>query len=172
CALACAALCMAAADLGLGATHAPALGGAAADGARRLREDHLPHFARRLSRELPLDRRHESGVRRHRGARHPSSRPARSAAIPDHPGSLDRPHRRHGIPGRRRPPASQSGADLIRMHLIHTPLQGETNMKPLVALDCSAIECPSVSATAPIWQDILAQAMTGELLAAMNYTSL
>ena len=45
-------------------------------------------------------------------------------------------------------------------------------MKPLVALDCSAIECPSVSPTAPIWQDILAQAMTGELLAAMNYTSL
>jgi len=45
-------------------------------------------------------------------------------------------------------------------------------MKPLVALDCSAIECTSLSPTAPIWQDILAQAMTGELLAAMNYTSL
>ena len=45
-------------------------------------------------------------------------------------------------------------------------------MKPLVALDCSAIECPPLSPTAPIWQDILAQAMTGELLAAMNYTSL
>ena len=45
-------------------------------------------------------------------------------------------------------------------------------MKPLVALDCSAIECTSLSPTAPIWQDILAQAMTGERLAAMNYTSL
>jgi rubrerythrin len=45
-------------------------------------------------------------------------------------------------------------------------------MKPLVALDCSPIECTSLSPTAPIWQDILAQAMTGELLAAMNYTSL
>src|SRR5712692_8694156 len=45
-------------------------------------------------------------------------------------------------------------------------------MKPLVALDCSAIECTSLSPTAPIWQDILAQGMTGELLAAMNYTSL
>ena len=45
-------------------------------------------------------------------------------------------------------------------------------MKPLVALDCSVVECTSLSPAAPIWQDILAQAMTGELLAAMNYTSL
>ena len=45
-------------------------------------------------------------------------------------------------------------------------------MKPLIALDCSAIECTSFSPSAPIWQDILAQAMTGELLAAVNYTSL
>ena len=36
----------------------------------------------------------------------------------------------------------------------------------------NTIECNSLSTTAPIWQDILAQAMTGELLAAMNYTSL
>ncbi len=36
----------------------------------------------------------------------------------------------------------------------------------------NSIECTSLSTTAPIWQDILAQAMTGELLAAMNYTSL
>jgi rubrerythrin len=36
----------------------------------------------------------------------------------------------------------------------------------------NTIECTSLSTTAPIWQDILAQAMTGELLAAMNYTSL
>jgi rubrerythrin len=36
----------------------------------------------------------------------------------------------------------------------------------------NTIECTSLSSTAPIWQDILAQAMTGELLAAMNYTSL
>src|ERR1700676_2787686 len=43
-------------------------------------------------------------------------------------------------------------------------------METLVGLNCSAIEC--TSATAPIWQDVLAQAMTGELMAAMNYTSL
>jgi rubrerythrin len=34
------------------------------------------------------------------------------------------------------------------------------------------MECTSLSPSAPIWQDILAQAMTGELLAAMNYASL
>src|ERR1700681_4548723 len=45
-------------------------------------------------------------------------------------------------------------------------------MEPLVALNCSTIECTSLSPTAPIWQDVLAQAMTGELIAAMNYTSL
>jgi rubrerythrin len=34
-------------------------------------------------------------------------------------------------------------------------------------------ECTSsVPSTAPIWQDVLAQAVTGELVAAMNYTSL
>ena len=45
-------------------------------------------------------------------------------------------------------------------------------MEPLTSVNCSAIECTSLSTSAPIWQDILAQAMTGELLAAMNYTSL
>jgi fatty aldehyde decarbonylase len=35
-----------------------------------------------------------------------------------------------------------------------------------------AKECTSSPLTAPIWQDILAQAMTGELIAAMNYASL
>ena len=45
-------------------------------------------------------------------------------------------------------------------------------MESLIGLNCSAIECTSLSPTAPIWQDVLAQAMTGELLAAMNYTSL
>ncbi len=43
-------------------------------------------------------------------------------------------------------------------------------METLVGLDCSTVECTSPSA--PIWQDILAQAVTGELLAAMNYASL
>ena len=37
-------------------------------------------------------------------------------------------------------------------------------------ISCSTLECSSP--TAPIWQDVLAQAMTGELIAAMNYTSL
>src|SRR6202165_5856728 len=45
-------------------------------------------------------------------------------------------------------------------------------MEPLIAVNCSTIECASLSPTAPIWQDVLAQAITGELLAAMNYNSL
>jgi fatty aldehyde decarbonylase len=45
-------------------------------------------------------------------------------------------------------------------------------MEPVISPNCSAIDCTSLSPTAPIWQDILAQAMTGEVLAAMNYTSL
>jgi fatty aldehyde decarbonylase len=43
-------------------------------------------------------------------------------------------------------------------------------METLVGLNCSTVEC--TSPTAPIWQDILAQAVTGELMAAMNYASL
>jgi fatty aldehyde decarbonylase len=45
-------------------------------------------------------------------------------------------------------------------------------MEPLIGIDCSAMECTAPSSSAPIWQDVLAQAMTGELVAAMNYTSL
>src|SRR5712692_8288087 len=45
-------------------------------------------------------------------------------------------------------------------------------MEQVVCLDPSPTECTSSSSSAPIWQDILAHAMTGELLAAMNYTSL
>ena len=45
-------------------------------------------------------------------------------------------------------------------------------METLVRLNCSTIQCNSLSPSAPIWQDVLAQAMTGELIAAMNYTSL
>src|SRR6266436_10302477 len=45
-------------------------------------------------------------------------------------------------------------------------------MEPVIGLDRSPMECTSLSTSAPIWQDILAQAMTGELLAAMNYASL
>src|ERR1700694_6069016 len=46
-------------------------------------------------------------------------------------------------------------------------------MEPVISFDCSqAIEGTSLSPSAPIWQDILAQAMTGELVAAMNYTCL
>jgi rubrerythrin len=40
-------------------------------------------------------------------------------------------------------------------------------------LNCSVpIQCTALSPTALIWQDVLAQAMTGELVAAMNYTAL
>jgi fatty aldehyde decarbonylase len=46
-------------------------------------------------------------------------------------------------------------------------------MEPVMGLNCSpAGECASLSPSAAIWQDVLAQAMTGELIAAMNYTSL
>ena len=44
-------------------------------------------------------------------------------------------------------------------------------MESLVSLNCSEpVVCNSPSPTASIWQDILAQAVTGELMAAMNYT--
>ena len=44
-------------------------------------------------------------------------------------------------------------------------------MESLVALNCTEhAVCPSPNAS--IWQDILAQAVTGELMAAMNYTAL
>ena len=45
-------------------------------------------------------------------------------------------------------------------------------MERVVCLDPSPTECASPSSSAPIWQDVLAHAMTGELLAAMNYASL
>jgi rubrerythrin len=46
-------------------------------------------------------------------------------------------------------------------------------MESLVSLNCSeSAICPSPSPNASIWQDILAQAVTGELMAAMNYTAL
>jgi fatty aldehyde decarbonylase len=46
-------------------------------------------------------------------------------------------------------------------------------MEPVLDLNCSLpAEYNATSSTALIWQDVLAQAMTGELLAAMNYTSL
>ena len=46
-------------------------------------------------------------------------------------------------------------------------------MESVISLNCSLpTECGSLSPSAPIWQDVLAQAMTGELVAAMNYTAL
>lgn len=45
-------------------------------------------------------------------------------------------------------------------------------MEAAVDFASSPVECTDPSLSAPIWQDVLAQAMTGELLAAMNYTSL
>src|SRR5277367_5979555 len=44
-------------------------------------------------------------------------------------------------------------------------------MEPVIDLQCSQ-QSTSLSPAAMIWQDVLAQAMTGELMAAMNYTSL
>ena len=45
-------------------------------------------------------------------------------------------------------------------------------MENVACLDPSLTECTSPSSSSPIWQDVLAHAMTGELLAAMNYASL
>ena len=46
-------------------------------------------------------------------------------------------------------------------------------MEPVIDLNTSVqSECATLSPIAMIWQDILAQAMTGELVAAMNYTAL
>jgi fatty aldehyde decarbonylase len=45
-------------------------------------------------------------------------------------------------------------------------------MEPVIRASYPAVSCASPISTAPIWQDVLAQAVTGEILAAMNYTSL
>ncbi len=45
-------------------------------------------------------------------------------------------------------------------------------MESALGLDPSPMKCTSPSISAPIWQDVLAHAMTGELLAAANYASL
>jgi fatty aldehyde decarbonylase len=46
-------------------------------------------------------------------------------------------------------------------------------MEPVIDLNCSLPAVyTALSPTALIWQDVLAQAMTGELMAAMNYKSL
>src|ERR1700733_8439478 len=46
-------------------------------------------------------------------------------------------------------------------------------VEPEIGLYCpTTMECSPPSTGAAIWQDILAHSMTGELLAAMNYTSL
>src|SRR6202140_4839188 len=60
-----------------------------------------------------------------------------------------------------------------REHSCNVPFEvQEEKMEPLIDAKASPTECTSLSASAPIWQDILAQAMTGEVLAAMNYASL
>lgn len=41
-----------------------------------------------------------------------------------------------------------------------------------VIVPASPVDSPSLSPSAAIWQDVLSQAMTGELIAALNYTSL
>jgi rubrerythrin len=46
-------------------------------------------------------------------------------------------------------------------------------MQPVTELNCPIPgECASLSPVELIWQDVLAQAMTGELVAALNYTAL
>jgi fatty aldehyde decarbonylase len=45
-------------------------------------------------------------------------------------------------------------------------------MEVVTSLNPSSTEPHAMSATAPVWQDILAQAVTGELIAVLNYSSL
>lgn len=45
-------------------------------------------------------------------------------------------------------------------------------MELVTALNVPPIQAPSTSSTASVWQDVLAQAVTGELIAVLNYTSL
>ena len=45
-------------------------------------------------------------------------------------------------------------------------------MESLICLERQGSEATSFSPTAAIWQDVLAQAVTGELVAAMNYSAL
>lgn len=45
-------------------------------------------------------------------------------------------------------------------------------MESIIGLDRSPSACGPLSPSALIWQDVLAQAMTGELVAALNYTAL
>ena len=45
-------------------------------------------------------------------------------------------------------------------------------METMEATTEANLQQEAVSSTAPIWQDVLAQAVTGELIAAMNYTAL
>ena len=51
-------------------------------------------------------------------------------------------------------------------------MKTEGQIEPVMDLNSSLIDRTSLSCHAPIWQDILAQALTGEQLAALNYTSL
>src|SRR6266704_6110274 len=51
-------------------------------------------------------------------------------------------------------------------------MKTEGQIEPVMDLNGSPIDRSSLSCHAPIWQDILAQAVTGEQLAAMNYTAL
>src|SRR5947209_19609384 len=51
-------------------------------------------------------------------------------------------------------------------------MKTEGQIEPVMDLNGSPLDRSSLSCHAPIWQDILAQAVTGEQLAAMNYTSL
>jgi fatty aldehyde decarbonylase len=51
-------------------------------------------------------------------------------------------------------------------------MKTEGQIEPVMDLNGSPIDRSALSCHAPIWQDILAQAVTGEQLAAMNYTSL
>lgn len=45
-------------------------------------------------------------------------------------------------------------------------------MEVVTSLNPASTEAASLTLTAPIWQDVLAQAVTGELIAVLNYSSL
>jgi len=45
-------------------------------------------------------------------------------------------------------------------------------MEPIIGINCSAPSGCAIAPSALIWQDVLAQAVTGEVVAALNYTAL
>ena len=184
-ALAIANLCLAPAGLRLGTARTDSLGYIAAADNRHRGEGCLQYDVFRFFDWQPLYRR----LRRHRDhgtwQGNGSDDAIRATPFPHQPGPVD------GLCGHSAflaaavrcadiagPSDSHSG--LIQSQasgkfpIIDGFIQSQGGpMESLVSLNCSEpVVCNSPLPTASIWQDVLAQAVTGELMAAMNYRAL